>query len=226
MTAPLEVDIHKLANRLGGALPSAYRDLVQSEDASSLAQRGFDPKTLLVLNLRLRVWEHIDSEGKFFLNGDGCGNYYFTQLTANAEGVLLWSHDPPGIEDPGFTLASYLREAEQLCRIDWPPQPGRLYICRSPTYGESILNPIGLDEWITAIGSTTGIAHVGFREGRNPFTGETIRIEIPGLAITSGSNRADVQFHDGRAELEETPAHRAIAEQLARFLGAQVQPTA
>lgn len=217
-----QVEIRELEARLGGPVPGAYRRLAEAE-GKSLEARGFDPKTLLILNLEQRCWEHVDSQGKFFLNGDGCGNYYFAELAVAAERVFLWSHDPPGIEDTDFLLPAYFRESEQECRIDWPPRAGRLYVCRSATYGESILEPIELAEWLTALESTNGISHVGYREGRNPFNGETIRIDSPGLALIAGSTRPHVSFHYGRAELEDTPRHRAIAESLAGVLHAHVR---
>jgi hypothetical protein len=214
-----EVDLGEVEVRLGGPVPGAYRELAEVEP-EFLVERGFDPKTLLVLNLQLRCWEHVDSQAKFFLNGDGCGNYYFTELAVEAERVLLWSHDPPGIEDPDYRLPAYLRESDQECRVDFPVRSGTLYICRSALYGESILEPIGLAEWVAAVEATAGITHVGYREGRNPFTDETIRVDSPGLALIAGSNRPSVSFHYGRAELEDRPDHRAIAQQLAKSLQA------
>ncbi|HYP98418.1 MAG TPA: hypothetical protein VER96_07075 [Polyangiaceae bacterium] len=222
MTATKQVDLSELEARLGGVVPTAYRALVGSETPSALEARGFDPKTLLVLNLELRTYKHVECTGRFFLNGDGCGNYYFTELDAFASRVLLWSHDPPGIEDPALLLGPYFRETEQLCRIDWPPSPGRLYICRSDSYGESILLPIELADWIAAVEATDGIVHVGYRQGRNPFTGDTIRIDSPGLARTVKGERAYASFHYGRGQLDDCPEHRAIAVQLAEKLGAHV----
>lgn len=221
---PLDVEIADLETRLGGTLPNVYRMLANTE-AGFLKQRGFDPKTLLVLNLELRYWDHIESEGKFFLNGDGCGNYYFTQLVALADGIALWSHDPPGIEDTSYRLPDYFHESEQECRVDWPPRPGRLYICRSEAFGESMLEPIGLEEWVAAVDATRNIKHVGYREGRNPFNGETIRVESPGLAAIAGSHRPHVSFLYGRAEMEDNPAHSTIAAELARLLHARLLST-
>ena len=48
-----EVDLREVEARLGGPVPAAYRLLVEVE-AEFLEERGFDPKTLLVLNLELR----------------------------------------------------------------------------------------------------------------------------------------------------------------------------
>jgi hypothetical protein len=216
-----KIDIGELEARLGGPVPRAYRELVELEGAS-LEVRGFDPKTLLVLNLERRCWAHVDSQGKFFVNGDGCGNYYFTELAAAAERVLLWCHDSPGIEEPRYQLPDFLRDSEQECRVDYPVRSGELYICRSAAYGESILEPIGLAEWVAALDATSGITHVGYREGRNPFNGETIRVDSPGLALIAGSDYPSVSFHYGRAQLEDRPDHRAIAEELAKSLHANL----
>lgn len=146
----------------------------------------------------------------------------FSDLEAAASRVLLWSHDPPGIEDPNRLLEWHLREEEQLCRIDWPPRSGTLYICRSAVFGESILEPIELDEWLTALERTEGIAHVGYRESANPFTGETMRFEDPGLARVGGDARAYARFFYGRGELDDCPQHRVIAMRLAQELRAHV----
>jgi hypothetical protein len=228
MVTPIKVDLKELEVRLEGTLPLAYRDLVRSEE-SSLKTRGFDPKTLLVLNLQLRSWEHVASQGRLFLNGDDFGNYYFTQLDAAADRVLLWLHESPDVQDPNRGLVAYLREAEQLSRIDRPVSPGILYICRTSPCAESILDPIRLEEWIAAVEATDGITYVGCREGRNPFTGEPLRIELPGLArVTTAahrgpSRRGEVVFHYGRAELEDNAKHRSIAAQLAKRLHAHIE---
>lgn len=181
MNTSANIGILELERRLAGNVPRAYVELIRTESAASLIQRGFDPKTLLVLNLELRdVGDHLDARDRFFLNGDGCGNYYFTALEFGADCVLLWAHDPPGIEAPEQTLASYLHTAEQTCRIDWPVHPGRLYICRTSAYAESILDPIDLSEWVTAVESNDDLEYRGYREGKNPFTGEVIRFHSPG----------------------------------------------
>ena len=47
-------------------------------------KQGFDPKTLLILNLELAELPRYDeSDRRFFLNGDGCGNYHFVDLAGD-----------------------------------------------------------------------------------------------------------------------------------------------
>ena len=80
----------------------------------------------------------------------------------------------------------------------------------------------GLTEWVAAVKATEGIVYVGLRQGRNPFTGETIRIDSPGLARMVTGERATASLHSGRVTLDDSPEHRAIAGQLAQKLGAHV----
>jgi hypothetical protein len=118
---------------------------------------------LLVLNLELRDRDRDGhTRGRFFLNGDGCGNYYFVHLEPSAQAVLLWAHDPPGIEDQAKGLDSYLRDAEQDCRIDRPLRAERLCICRTSVHAESILDPIALDDWVAAVNATPGVEYRGY----------------------------------------------------------------
>lgn len=223
MNVPDVIRVDYLESRLGGRLPLVYKSFAQAHGPESLTKRGFDPKTLLVLNLELREMMGPDhAAGRFFLNGDGCGNYYFAELQEDAETVLLWSHDPPGIEEPGHLLASYLDEAEQECRIDRPAPPGQSFICRTAHYAESILDPIGLDEWIAAVRATEGIQYLGYWEAPNPFSRETMRVEAPGLAELVGQKRIYLRFGLGRASFDASPALRPVAIALARKLGANV----
>jgi hypothetical protein len=217
------VDLDALEARLEINAPRAYREHVQSTSAAELAQQGFDPKTLLVLNLELKELKYYENiRNRFFLNGDGCGNFYFVDLDADEDTILLWAHDPPGIEYPGYVLATYLRDAEQECRIDFPIMPWHLCICRTARHAESILNPISLEEWIAAVNSTEGVHYLGYREFQNPFTGETIRIEMPGTAKFMGDNNLRIDFRHGRAMLKDSPLGRPIAIALAQKLGANL----
>ena len=223
MKTPDANHVDYLESRLGGKLPSLYISFVRAHAAESLTKRGFDPKTLLVLNLELRELmspEH--AAGRFFLNGDGCGNYYFAELREDAETVLLWSHDPQGIEEPGLTLANYLDEAVQENRIDGPLPSGQAFICRTTHYAESILDPIGLDEWIAAVRATEGVQYLGYWEGPNPFDRETMRLEAPGLAALVGQKRIYLRFGLGRAKFDSSPVLRPVAIALARKLRANL----
>lgn len=223
MKAPIAIDADCLEARLGGALPRLYRSVVQSQVQASPRKCGFDPKTLLVLNLELReTMGSEDAAGRFFLNGDGCGNYYFVELREDAEKVLLWSHDPPGAEDPGYSLATYLEEAEQEHRLDRPVPDGKAFICRTIHYAESILDPIGLDEWIAAVRATAGGEYLGYREGLEPFTRAKMRLDDPGLTAVVGQERTYIRFKFGRAMFDDSMTIRPIATALAGKLKAAV----
>lgn len=217
------VDLSELESRLNGVLPADYRAYVQTKPAATLAKQGFDPKTLLILNLELhRLPRYEESNRRFFLNGDGCGNYYFVDLLGDPSKVLLWAHDPPGIEDPDCCLLDFLRDSEQTNRIDLPVERGCLWLCRTPTHAESILDPISLDEWIDAVRCTDGLEYQGYREGKNPFTGEVIRVETPGRTRVLGLEQSYIQFFHGRARLDDNPVSCSIAKILAEKLKANV----
>jgi hypothetical protein len=223
MKSSESINLDALESRLEINAPRAYREFVQSTSAPELTRRGFDPKTLLVLNLELKELEYYENiRNRFFLNGDGCGNYYFVDLEGDEDAMLLWAHDPPGIEHPGYVLATYLRDAEQECRIDFPLQPWHLCICRTARHAESILNPISLEEWIDAVNSTEGVHYLGYREIQNPFKREAIRIEMPGTVNFTGDNNLRIEFRHGRAMLKDSPLGRPIAIALAQKLGANL----
>lgn len=220
---PASIDLTALESRLGLSVPPKYRDYVQSNAAVAVVKRGFDPKTLLILNLELKDLKSFEGITKrFFLNGDGYGNYHFVDLAGDQNRVLLWAHDPPGIEDLERSVADHLRDSEQDCRIDWPIEPEQLWICRTSTYAESILDPISLDEWIEAVRSTKGLDYQGHRKGTNPFTGESLRIETPGLTAVVGHEKALIFFLHGRAQLDNRDFIRPIATGLAHALKANL----
>jgi hypothetical protein len=221
----IHVDLNELERRLGARTPRAYREFVEREPPKSLIRRGFDPKTLLVLNLELRETDREGyTRGRFFLNTDGCGNYYFVKLGPSARTVLLWSHDPLGIEKTGQALAAYLREATQEFRIGRPVPRGELCICRTSAPDESVLDPIPLESWIAAVNSTDGVEYLGYREGTNPFTGEVVRFEMPGFTRVLGAKNPNhyISFRCGRAEMPSRL--RPLAQTLARKLRANLLP--
>lgn len=223
MNRPTPIDVDDLETRLEAGIPFEYREYVRTQTPSGLEQQGFDPKTLLILNLELESLEHYDGvDRRFFLNGDGCGNYYFVDLAGDPTRVLLWAHDPPGIEDPGYSLTKHLRDSEQDHRIDRPVEPGDLWICRTASYAESILDPITLREWVDAVRSTEGLDYLGYREGKNPFTGEAFRIEVPGRTAVVGRKNRYISFFHGRARLDDAPDLRPIAAMLAKRLKASL----
>lgn len=213
-----------LESKITASVPIGYSTYVRSNSEDSLSAQGFDPTTLLVLNLELAELEDTATHrNRFFLNGDGCGNYYFVKGKDPDETVHLWDHDPLGVADMGVELSDYLPTAVQECRIDWPPDDSQLYICRTRQFGESILDPIRLNEWIAAVEATDGIQHVGYREGKNPFTDAVVRFEQPGFSVTSGADvsRA-VHWLHGRAILANAPDNWTVAATLAEKLNAHL----
>jgi hypothetical protein len=223
----MNIDLSELERRIGVPAPRAYRELVHRETPESLARRGFDPKTLLVLNLNLRSTDRDGyTRGRFFFSGDGCGNYYFVELQLAADDVMLWAHDPPCIEDLHLSLEAYLPEATQWDRIDSPEPEGRLRICRTSISAESILDPIELDEWIAAVNSTSGVEYLGYREGKNPFTGDISRVTCPGFTRVLGVENQHISLCCGRGETDDTPLLQSIATTLAEKLRALVLPSA
>lgn len=210
--------------RLSAKVPRGYVHYSLSQPKMSLAKQGFDPTTLLVLNLELAELRVSDEDDKrFFINGDGCGNFLFVDGTNGDEIVQTWVHDPLEIADLGVQLTDYLPTAEQECRIDHPPEEGLLYICRTRRFGESILNPIRIDEWLAAVAATDGIEHLGYWEATNPFTNEKDRFDERGYSVVSAAReKRRVRWFCGRVFLDDTPANRDIARILAEKLSAKL----
>lgn len=206
-------------------IPDNYVEYVEASKPTDLKKRGFDPKTLCVLNLELR---ERDREGwtkdRFFLSGDGVGNYYFVSAKSKgSDSVKLWSHDPPGIEDQGEDLESFLASATQENPIIKSNRPKTFCIARTEIVGESILNPISLAEWKKAISACDDVRYRGYRSGKNPFTGEKLRFDAPGLAVATVDGAAvDLRLHSGRVEGPYSPKILPIAKELARALKANL----
>lgn len=221
----MDIDLHRLSELLSCSIPDAYADYVEASKPSALKRRGFDPKTLCVLNLELRGADRDGwTKNRLFLTGDGCGNYYFVWTKKNKPtGVMLWSHDPPGIEDQRESLASFLEAATQIDPILRSPPPRSFCIARSDIVGESILNPIGLEEWKRAIASCDGMRYAGCRVGRNPFTGEEMHFDAPGLAaLDLGGDEMELDLQWGRVEGKYVAKARSKLEALARELKANL----
>ncbi|TWT65170.1 hypothetical protein Pla123a_49160 [Posidoniimonas polymericola] len=216
--------LEDLVARISGPVPEGYLQYLRFNSADAVSEQGFDPTTLLVLNLELTDLEDTEEHRKrFFLTGDGCGNYLFVVGDDPAEVVHLWDHDPLGIVSTDESLSDFLPTAEQQCRIDWPPNEGDLYICRTSRYGESILDPIPIEEWIAAVDATEGIRHQGYSEGKNPFTGVVVRFDEQGFSlIGEGGARNSARWYHGRVMLRDTPGNRQLAESLAVKLAARV----
>ncbi|WP_442482709.1 SMI1/KNR4 family protein [Aeoliella sp. SH292] len=217
-------DLAELEKRLTAVVPPAYIHYVQTTPAELLLKQGFDPKTLLVLNMELEVLDPAAVQSdRFFLTGDGCGNDYFIDSRLSPDQVMLWAQDPEGIEDPRLLLSSFLRTEEQMNGIDIYPRLGELCICRTQRCGESILDPITLEEWISAVETTDGVEYRGYRDATNPFTGTTMRIDLPGVAVVHADQKPEEVRHGvGRIVLSDSEPHRELAMVLADKLNAHV----
>lgn len=223
--ALMKFGLDDLERLLPCPVPEDYVEYVEGSKASDLRKRGFDPKTLCVLNLELRAHDRDGwTKDRFFLSGDGLGNYYFVSARAKAAGrVKLWAHDPPGIEDQREDLASFLASATQENPILRSIRPRTFCIARTEIVGESILDPISLPEWKKAIAACEGVRYRGYRSGKNPFTGEKLRFDAPGLAVAQiDGDAVNLQLYSGRVEGPYSPAIRAMANKLARALKANL----
>lgn len=221
----MKVDLDDLERLLPELVPDEYIEYVEASDSATLRKRGFDPKTLCVLNLELR---ERDNEGwtcnRFFLTGDGCGNYYFVSTEPErSDRVLLLAHDPPGIEDQHEDLESFLASATQENPVAGSLPPRSFCIARTSVWGESILQPILSAEWKKAIASCDGVKYRGFRMGQNPFTGEKLRFDMPGLAIAEiDGTTLELRLGCGRVEGDYVAKARPLLTSLARKLGAKM----
>lgn len=214
----------ELQQRITAKVPQAYVEYVNSRPLVELCEQGMDPKTLLVLNLELMALdEFADSKGWFFLTGDGCGNYTYVDTSVDEQRVLLWSHDPIETVDLKESLESFLLDALQVSRIDCVPSPSRLYLCRTKSHCEAILDPITLSEWIAIADETPEVRHVGYRTATNPFTGEQDRFDIPGFAIVRGDDESTTAtWFNGAVIFDDAPTARRIATQIAERLNARL----
>jgi len=225
MRIPAET-LDDMTRALGAAECASYRACYQKVGPDLLVARGFDPKTLTVLNLYLRTREGADAcpQHSLFLSGDGRGNYWFVGVGDPVGKVMLWSRDPAGIEATGEPLIEFLQRSEQRNRILLEPAPGDVFITRTEVPGESILDPIGLDEWRAAIARTRLLEYRGFRRARNPFTGEELRFDSPGAAIARDAGREVLfRLHSGRVCASDLPASfDPLLHSLAGMLRARV----
>jgi hypothetical protein len=221
---PIAADtVDDLIRELGADVCVAYRACFEKVGDPWLRRRGFDPRTLMVLNLELR------SEGslppnKLYLSGDGSGNFWFASAGDPLGKVALWSHDPPGIESTEYYLLEFLQLAEQVNPIAVEAPPGYFYISRSKEPGESILDPIELDEWIRVVEHHPAIQFLGYRPARNPFTGEELRFKSPGGAfVRHNDEKIFFELRFGRVCAKDVPAELdPLIHQLASALAAKV----
>ena len=219
----MNVDIDKLNEMLRIEIPKDYIDFIESKEKE--LQRGFDPKTLLVLNLELREAD-LEYYGfdRFYLSGDGCGNYYFCDGNLESKKVFLLAHDPEGIEQVNVDLTTFLHSATQENPIYNLLSESEIVIAKSEMPGESILSPIHMREWLDVLENTKGIEHKGYREMINPFTGEATHLDKPGLAqFNEGDQKVYAVLHNGRISINSSEQHyQAIATKLANELSCNV----
>lgn len=215
----MDITLEELESRLGITVPSAYREYVSARSFAELETLGFDPKTLLVLNLKLQELEVLEGiRSRFFLCGDGCGNYCFIDLERGADEVLLWAHDPVGIEKVGSSLIPFLQSATQDLRIDRPMGEGWLYVTRAEHPNVAVLQPILMSEWREVIEQEPDIQYLGRRTHKNPFTGEAIHIDAPGLACLVSDEATILKLVDGGLIITASAPGRSIANALAARL--------
>src|SRR5262245_2561298 len=118
--------IDDMTRALGATVCASYRACHEHLGEAFLAARGFDPKTLTVLNLSLRARDGDEAcpQHCFFVSGDGRGNFWFAAAGDSLGKVLLWSHNPPGIEPTDQLLIEFLQTAEQKNPVIVEPPPG------------------------------------------------------------------------------------------------------
>lgn len=215
-----------MTRALGAAECASYRTCYPKLGPRALLERGFDPKTLTVLNLILRAHNGAGAypQHALFLSGDGCGNYYFVPVGDPIGKVLLWAHDPPGIEPTGEPLMEFLQRAEQTHRIVTEPAPGDVYITRTEVPGESILDPIDMDEWRAVVARTPALEYRGYRRGRNPFTGKELRFDCPGGSVARDAGREVLfRLYAGRVCASDlAPSFDPLLRSLADMLRAKI----
>lgn len=203
----MDITLFDLKRLLGIAVPTSYTAYVASTDEATLFERRYDPKTISILNLIVRSTDRDGwSSDKFLISEDGLGNYYFIEDEAPDAKVLLWSHDPEGIEDTQLKAIDFLHTTENGFGINNEVPQDSVYLSRADYIGESILAPISLDEWKAAIDDTPSIQYLGYLEMNNPFTGKTTRIDWPGLAHAEIDNtQVRLKLNSGRIEITEPP---------------------
>ncbi|MFC4308637.1 SMI1/KNR4 family protein [Steroidobacter flavus] len=221
----MKIDLDELEALLPELVPEEYIEYVEASDRSVLRKRGFDPKTLCILNLELRENDETGwTRNRFFLSGDGFGNYYFVSTEPErSDRVRLWSHDPPGIEDAQEDLESFLDSAQQENPARGPLPPKSFCIARSAAWAESILRPISLDEWKVAVSACKGVQYRGYRSGQDPFTGKELRFDMPGFATAEvGGGTLNLRLWCGRVIGDYVAEARPLLTSLAHALGAKL----
>jgi hypothetical protein len=215
--------IYDLIRELGTETCVAYTECFKKIGAAKLKRRGLDPKSLLILNLELRELELLPN-GKFWLGGDGCGNYYFVKRGDRRGAVALWSHEGPTIAPMDVVLLEFLRVAKPESESETEPPPGHAYISRTKVSGESILDPIKMDQWRRFVHKHPALQYSGARFGTNPFTGKEMRFDCPGLAVGYvGDRQFGLQLEHGRVRADDVfAAAKPLVQEIAAALKCSV----
>lgn len=210
------MNVSDLIGYLGASVPEQYISL----STQGKIPEGYDPKTLCVLNLELKSRDRDGwTDDKFYLSGDGCGNYYFVSKSLNPDKVYLSSHDPQELEQYDVSLSEFIHQVQQNDPIMTSVKKGEFHIARSDIVGESILNPILLEEWIEVCDAFNEITYLGYREGKNPFTNEYTRFDMPGFAqFNCNGEKYPIQLFSGRVigrfEIEKFPRVNSLSKNL------------
>lgn len=221
----MKIDLDELEQLLPELIPEEYIEYVEASDRSLLRKRGFDPKTLCILNLELREADETGwTRNRFFLTGDGFGNYFFVSTDPErSDRVRLLSHDPPGIEDAQDDLESFLDAAQQEDPARGELSPKSFCIAHTAVWAESILQPISLQAWKKAISSCKGVRYRGYRAGRDPFTGKKLRFDMPGLATAEiDGTTIELRLWCGRVQGDYIAKAHPLLTSLTQALGAKL----
>jgi len=205
--------------------PASYAMYIRNTEPQEVTERGYDPKTIAVLNLELRSDDKSGwTADRFFISADGIGNYYFISEGKGKSTVALWSHDPLGIEETGTGVIEFLNNHEQIYGILSEAPDGDIYLSRSSSVGGSILEPILLDEWKEAIADIDEITYLGYWMLKNIFTGEDMKIDRPGMAVAEiGDVRVKLSLKYGRIEIAKPPVTAdPLVKLLAKRLNAKI----
>jgi len=216
----ITITLADLESRLERSAPTTYVKWLSSHSPEDAAKRRFDPKAVCVLNLWLREtfvessWEvHSD---KFFISGDGCGNYYF--IPDDADRVLLLAHDSDGIEDSEQSVSEFF-DTEQGSDLLEENVHDNLpaVVTRTAIIGESVLEPISLVEYQAAMEKTLRFCYIEEYSGAPLYFGNVDGVEIEAELIFG---RIEIWTRTLDKGALETAL--AVANRLARHLAAHV----
>jgi hypothetical protein len=169
---------------------------------------------------------------------DGCGNTYCLDVGKNpSPALLMFDHDPANdfVEaDPSYAAVFASLEipeptADESKDGDESPDDEEaapaLIVARVSEPWQSILNPIRLDEWRAYIESDPSLKYIGYREGTNPFTGEAMRMNLPGYAVweQAPGKTIPIEYRSGRLMMQgEHPHGLEAMKRIAHALSARL----